>query len=169
MVIRKIILLFVSAVTVTGCGYRLSGTGAFLPEHLQTILIRNFENETSRYQAEQFVTFAVRDEFIRRSRLKLVENLDRADAVLEGKIVSFEVKPVSYTESAADKYQVSITLEIRLMDLKKGRVLFEDRNLRYLDSYDIDSADFFSMETQSLERISNTFARSVVTTILEDF
>ena len=169
MVIRKIIPLFIAALTVTGCGYRLSGTGAFLPEHLQTILIRNFENQTSRYQAEQFVTFAVRDEFIRRSRLKLVETQDRADAVLEGKIVSFTVKPVSYTESAADKYQVSITLEIRLMDVKQGRVLFEDRHLRYVDSYDIDSADFFSMETESLERISRTFAQSVVTTILEDF
>jgi len=168
-VIRKVILILIAALMISGCGYRLSGTGAFLPEHVRTILIRNFENQTSRYQAEQFVTFAVRDEFIRRSRLKMVEATEQADAVLEGKIISFAVTPVSYSESAADKFQVSILLEIRLMDLKQGRVLFENKRLRYVDSYEIDSADFFSMETESLQRISKAFAASVVSTILEDF
>jgi len=167
--IRKIILMLFVAVMLYGCGYRLSGTGAFLPGHVKTILIRNFENETSRYQAEQFVTFAVRDEFIRRVRLKMVEGMDEADAVLEGRIISFTVTPVSYSESAADKFQVSIVLDIRLMDLKEGRVLFENRHLRFVDAYEVDSADFFSMETESLQRISRAFAVSVVTSILEDF
>ena len=115
--IRKAILILFAAVLLAGCGYRLSGTGAFLPGHVKTILIRTFENETSRYQAEQFVTFAVRDEFIRRVRLQLADSMDSADAVLEGKITSFAVTPVSYAESAADKFQVSIVLDIRLMDL----------------------------------------------------
>lgn len=167
--IRKTILILFAAVLLAGCGYRLSGTGAFLPDHVKTILIRNFENQTSRYQAEQFVTFAVRDEFIRRVRLKMADSMDDADAVLEGKIISFKVTPVSYSESAADKFQVSIVLDIRLMDLKEGRILFENRNLRFVDSYEIDSADFFSMETESLQRISRAFAVSVVTSILEDF
>ncbi|MBN1196686.1 MAG: hypothetical protein JXA62_04710 [Candidatus Aminicenantes bacterium] len=167
--IRKTILILFAAVLLAGCGYRLSGTGAFLPDHVKTILIRNFENETSRYQAEQFVTFAVRDEFIRRVRLQLADSMDSADAVLEGKITSFTVTPVSYAESAADKFQVSILLDIRLMDLKQGRVLFENRHLRFVDTYEIDSADFFSMETESLQRISRAFAASVVTSILEDF
>ncbi|MDY0296160.1 MAG: LPS assembly lipoprotein LptE [Acidobacteriota bacterium] len=167
--IRKTILILLAAASMTACGYRLAGSGAFLPKHIRTILIRNFENQTSRYQAEQFVTFAVRDEFLRRSRLKLVETIEQADSVLEGKITSFKVSPVSYSESAADRFQVSIMLDIRLMDLKQGRVLFENRNLRFVDTYDIDSADFFSMETETLQRISRAFATSVVTSILEDF
>ena len=169
MIRKTILILIAGALLATGCGYRLSGTGSFLPEHIKSIQIRNFQNRTSRVQAEQFVTFAVRDEFLRRSRLKLVEVVDQADALMEGEIVDFDVTPVSYSDSAADKYQVRITLNIRLMDLKNGQVLFENQRLRYLDTYEIDSADFFSMETESLERIAGEFAASVVTAILEDF
>ena len=169
MIRKAILILIAGALLVTGCGYQLSGTGAFLPEHIQSVQIRNFQNKTSRVQAEQFVTFAVRDEFLRRSRLKLVEVVDQADAMLEGEILTFDVTPVSYSDSAADKYQVRITLNMRLMDLKNGRVLFENQRLSYVDTYEIDSADFFSMETESLERVAREFAASVVTTILEDF
>lgn len=155
---------------VDNCGYRLSGSGKQIPAHIKTIFIPGFDNKTTRFQAEQFVTFAVRDEFIRRSRLHLVEHRDKADSMLEGEILKFEVKPISSSKDlTANLYQVRIILSARFIDLRDHKVLFEGENIGFTDTYDIDTGDFFSQETRTLTEIAEKFADSVVTTILESF
>jgi hypothetical protein len=170
---RKFVFIFCLCVVSWAsfrCGYRLAGTGRQIPPHIHTIVIKNFENKTSRYQAEQFVTFAVRDEFIRRSRLKLVDRLSQGDSVLEGEIVRFDVRPLSYSGSAlANQYRLSITLNVRFIDLKTNEIIFENQRLSFSDSYEIESGDFFTQETEALARISKNFAESIVSTILENF
>lgn len=152
------------------CGYRLAGTGRSIPDHIHSIVIRNFENKTTRYQAEQFVTYALRDEFIRRSRLKLVDRISQGDSALEGEIVRFDVRPLSYSGDAlANQYRVTITLNVRFIDLKNNQIIFENQHLSFSDSYEIESGDFFSQETRALTRISKDFAESIVSTILENF
>lgn len=160
----------VTAVVFSGCGYRLSGTGKQIPPHVKTIAIPDFDNKTTRVEAEQFVTFAVKEEFIRRSDLKLVSDPSDADSVLEGEIVTFNVVPTSITaEGSANLYQLNIVLSVRFIDLTTNRIIFEGQRISYNDTYDIDEDDFFSQETEKLLEISEKFAESVVTTILENF
>jgi outer membrane lipopolysaccharide assembly protein LptE/RlpB len=159
-----------AVVTFTNCGYRLSGLGKQIPDHIRTIVIPDFENKTTRIEAEQFVTYAVKEEFIRRSQLELVPNRSNADAILEGEILTFTVSPESITEEAsANLYRLTIVLAVRLIDLTNNEIIFEDENINFSDSYDIDDEDFFSQETEKLLEISDRFAESVVTTILENF
>ncbi|MCP5101788.1 MAG: LptE family protein [bacterium] len=168
------VLLFTAAVA-GNCGYRLSGFGKQVPDHIRTVVIPDFENKTTRLQAEQFVTFAVKDEFIARSDLVLVNTRDEADAVLEGEIVSFNVTPVSITdEGSASLYKLSIVLSVRFIDLKNNNIIFEGKSIGFNDTYDfgdyeVDGMDFFSQETEKLSEIAERFAESVVTTILENF
>ncbi len=155
-----------------GCGYRLAGHGKQIPDHIKSIFIPDFENKTTRFQAEHWVTTAVREEFIQRSNLKLVSRDYNADAILEGEILSFKVKGISYSdEVSANLYQVSITLSVRFIDLKDNKIIFESERIKFSDSYDIDDqdSDFFSQETDTLIDIAERFADSVVTTILENF
>ena len=91
------LLLLVSLLNLQ-CGYRLAGRGRNLPATAQTIAIPEFKNETSHYQAERFVTVAIKEEFIRRSRLRLSESIDKADLLLEGIISAFETAPISYND-----------------------------------------------------------------------
>lgn len=152
------------------CGYRLSGRGRNLPPGTQTIAIPAFKNETTRYQAERFVTIAIKEEFTKRSRLRLVESLDKADLVLEGRISAFETVPISYTDrGAANLYEVSITIHVRLIDMKKNELFYEGSGLVFRETYETDSGDFFSQETGSLIKIAKKFASSVVSSILENF
>ncbi|MCK4765569.1 MAG: LptE family protein [Candidatus Aminicenantes bacterium] len=154
----------------TGCGYRLSGYGTEIPDYIKTILIPDFDNKTTRFQAEQFVTFAVREEFIRRSRLKLTADRAKADSRLEGEILKFEVRPISSTrESTANLYKVIILISVKFIDLKTDKAIYSDANLTYIDTYEIDTGDFFSQETKTLQDIAEKFAAGVVTTILESF
>lgn len=166
----NVFLLVAAALLDWNCGYRLSGRGANLPPGAATIAIPGFKNETSRPQTEQFVTFAVRDEFIRRSKLRLVERQRDADLLLEGEIKAFTVTPLSYSEAGeANLYEVRLTLAVRLIDMKNGEMVYQGSSLSFRETYETDDADFFSQETGSLTRIAEKFAASIVASVLENF
>ena len=174
--IASTVLTLILAVFFTsGCGYKLSGFGNQIPDYIRSIAIPEFENKTTRFQADQFITFAVKEEFIKRSRLRLVDRAEQADSVLEGKILRFTVKPLSYSENAsANVYRVSIIISVRFIDLKTNEIIFDGDSISFTDSYALDSEaeiedDFFSQETDILLEIAEEFATSVVTTILENF
>lgn len=169
---RKIIILTIvlSLLVLSNCGYKLSGFGNQLPEHVRSIMIPDFENKTTRIEAEQFVTFAVREEFIRRSKLALVDDQTEADSLLEGTISSFNVTPVNMTSDAsANVYRLQIVLKVRLIDLTNNRIIFENESISFSDTYDIEGEEFFSQETEKLQEVAERFAESVVSTILENF
>jgi hypothetical protein len=163
-------LLLAAALLPLQCGYRLSGRGRNLPPGAAAIAIPGFTNQTLRPQAGQFVTFAVRDEFVRRSRLRLVAAQGDADLLLEGTITSFTVTPISYSDQgAANQYQVRLTLNVRLVEIQSGALVFQGSGLSFRETYETDNADFFSQETGSLAKIAEKFASSIVSTILENF
>jgi TolB-like protein len=163
-------LLPVVALLSLSCGYRLAGRGNNLPAEAATIAIPAFKNQTSRPQAEQFVTFAVREEFIRRSRLRLVEAREQADLLLEGAITAFKTTPLSYSAAgAANLYEVRLTLDVRLVDMRNSEMAYQGNGLVFHETYDTDSADFFSQESGSLDRVASKIAASIVTSILENF
>jgi hypothetical protein len=163
-------LLLVLALLSLHCGYRLSGRGRNLPPAARTIAIPDFKNQTSRPQVDQFITFAVRDEFIRRSRLHLVEAQANADLLLEGTITAFTTTPISYSDAgAANLYEVRLTMDVRLIDMKSSELFYQGTGLSFQETYETDNADFFSQETTSLAKIAAKFASSIVTSILENF
>jgi outer membrane lipopolysaccharide assembly protein LptE/RlpB len=163
-------LLLALALLNLHCGYRLSGRGNTLPPKARTIAIPDFKNQTSRPQAEQFITFAVREEFIRRSKLKLVESQADADLVLEGTITAFKAEPISYSAAgAANMYEVRLTMEVRLIDMTNSEMFYHGKGLAFRETYETDSDDFFSQETGSLSGIGAKFAASIVASILENF
>lgn len=168
---RRLFVVPLALLFTVQCGYRLSGRGQNLPPASRTIAIPEFRNSTARFQAEDFVSNAVRQEFLRRSRLQLVESTSAADLLLEGNIVSFDVTPVAYTQTAsAYSFRVSVVLDVRLVDMRSGQLVFEESDLSFSDTYETaESVDFFSQETDVLEEIAGKLAASVVATILENF
>jgi outer membrane lipopolysaccharide assembly protein LptE/RlpB len=165
-----LVLLAAVALGLSRCGYKLSGFGNQIPDHIKTVVIPDFDNKTARYQLDQYITFAVKEEFIKRSNLALVDREGRADAILEGTITKFDVTPLSYGEDAsANLYKVSISVNVRFVDLKTNEIIFEGKGVSFNDTYEIDEDDFFSQETETLLKIAEEFAASIVTTILENF
>ena len=168
IIIYTLILLFFSV--FSGCGYKMSGSGKYLPEDLKTIAIPDFNNKTTKAEAEQYVTFAIRDEFIKRSSMKLIDRTDKADALLEGEITKFTVKPLSYSYlGSANQYTVNITLNVTLINLKNNSVIYRNRNMTFSEDYEIESGDFFSQETEALQKISEKFAKGIVSALLENY
>lgn len=181
MITAAVCLCVCAGMLLNNCGYKLSGFGNQVPDHVKTILIPDFENKTTRFQVEQYITYSVREEFIKRSNLELVDTQSRADSLLEGTILRFDVAPISYGEDAsANLYRVTITVNVRLIDLKTDELIFEGEGISYSESYEFNSYggdlteldaadDFFSQETDTIIKIAEEFAASLVTTILENF
>ena len=84
------------AVAASGCGYRLSGTGTFLPPEIKTIAVAAFENRSARPEIVVRTTEAVARELSRRGVYKVVSERAGADALLEGSVTRFETTPVQF-------------------------------------------------------------------------
>ncbi len=169
---KKIILsvLLLSLLFTVNCGYKLSGSGKYIPKDLKSIAIPDFDNKTTEYRAEQFVTFAIRDEFIKRSRMVLREKVEEADALLEGSILKFDVTPVNYSSlGSVDMYKVTIKINVKLVNLKNNSIIYEKKNMSFTGNYEVGSSDFFSQESEALKKISVKFSASIVSAILENY
>ena len=169
---KKILLLLIASILVliNNCGYKLSGYSSQFPSHIKTIVIPEFENKTTRVEASQFVTYAIKNEFIKRSKLTMVGSQTKADAILEGTIDGFTVVPIAFgKEGSANQYRLTIIVSVRVIDLTTDKIIFEGKDIRFKGAYNIDDEEFFSQETEELIEIAQQFAESVVITILEDF
>ena len=166
----------------SGCGYALAGRGNFLPGYIQTIGIPTFQNQTSYFALAEMVTDKVRTEFIGRGNYKIVPESTGADAVLIGSVTAVTILPTSFSaEQQASRYTITVTANLELRDVAKDTVLWSNASLSVREEYDatsaiagdpnlgIDPSTFFNQETNAVERVSNEFSRTVVSSILEAF
>jgi len=166
--------LLLGAVVLSSCGYGLVGVSSNLPEHLQTLYITPFVNQTSRAELDQRLTEQISQEWVRRGRFQLVASPDEADAVLSGTITAAIVTPVRFdSEGRANEYQLTVTADVQLVDRTKEKpvTLWHDTRFSRSTSYqvDVDATDYFDREVQAIELLSRDFSRGLVVTILEGF
>lgn len=168
----KRMMLF-AALLLSGCGYALVGKGNFLDPAIRTIEVPAFVNRTTRVELEQRVTQAVADEFVSRSRLRLVKSSQEADAILRGSIDSFGIFPVTFNEQGrATQYQIAITANIELLDHRsEDKVIWKNSEYRFTENYQVDvqATDAFDQESRAIREIAVRFAESLVTNLLEGF
>ncbi len=114
-------VFFILALTA-GCA--TFGSRAGLPSHAQSVSIPVFRNKTLEYGAEENVTRAVVHEFLRDGRLQVTDT-DKADLVIEGTIVEYEITPAGFDRrERVTSANLRATVEVSLIDRVTGEVLF---------------------------------------------
>ena len=166
-----VILLAVVGLAFAACGYHLRGTGSFLPPSVKTLSIPVFKNLTTRYELDIKLTRAVINEMVARGKVAIAADPERADAVLEGEVVSFSATPVAFTGRAqADRYTITVKAKIVLKDRAGDKTLFSNPSFIYVEEYEVPPGrDFESVQTEAIDKVAEKFARSLVVTILEGF
>jgi hypothetical protein len=158
---------------VAGCGYRVAGRGSTLPAEIQTLAVTPFENQTSWMRLEQRLTSAVMEEFIHRTRYRIVGDGEAADAVLRGTILSVRTVPVIFDPEtgAASAVQLEVRLSADLREQGSERTLYANPTFVFREQYEItgDLDSFFEERSTAVERLSRDFAASLVSAILENF
>ena len=168
------LLLAVLAVySPVGCGYHTAGHNSQLPESLQTIAIPAFKNETLNYRIEQMLTASVVREFTTRTRYHIVNDADdSADATLKGTVLSTATSPLTYDTATgrAASVLVVVSMKVSFTD-RNGKVLYQNPAYLFREQYEVsqDLATFFEEDTPAFRRLSQDFARTLVSNILEGF
>jgi outer membrane lipopolysaccharide assembly protein LptE/RlpB len=101
-----------------------------------------------------------------------VNDPDDADAVLHGTVVSTVETPLAYDTATgrAASVLIVVSMRVKLVD-RHGRVLYQDPSYVFREQYEVsqDLATFFEEDTPAFRRLSQDFARTLVSNILEGF
>ena len=156
---------------LSGCGYHLAGTGSSLPDHIQTIGLPIFTNNTQGYQVEQKITDRIQTVLIQRGKYKVVPETEGVDALLKGTLNSVTLAPVTFdSDGIATDYSVIITAKVTFTDQIDKKILFQNPSFVFRGQYSINQNEiYFDKQSAALDEIAQDFAESVVSAILEGF
>ena len=126
----RLIIAMVLVLLVSSCGYHISGTGGIVPEGVHTISVLVFFNATNEPYVDVEVTQAVVEEFMTDGRLK-VTSPDEAELALRGRVVKYEVTPLSYnSRSFVQQYRVYLVVDASLEDLRSKKILWQEKGIQ---------------------------------------
>lgn len=118
----KLLIAALVIALITGCGYRIAGTGKNPYKHLHSIHVKILNNISDEPLIQRELTDAIRSAFLTDARLAL-EDANKADLVLKGTIYNYKIRPVAFNaDDIATEYIVSIGMTILVKDQVKKRI-----------------------------------------------
>jgi len=156
------------AVALAGCGYSFRGN---LPDRIQTVAVPVFTNKTSAPAVENFLTSAVVEAFATNGRLRVVSP-DQADAILDGEVIGYSVQSIAFDNQAnVRQYRLLVTMNLRLRDVKRSAILFEEQSLREKADFQVLGAvsQTISNEEAAVRSAAIEIARSIVSLTIDRF
>ena len=123
-----LLLLFLVYISLYGCGYHpatlsSSSTGA----SVYRIMIPVFFNDTFEPALEGKVTRMVKQEFLMHEGFQVVQNPVQAHLILEGRITSFGLTPLSFNpEYRAAEYRVSLATNVKIVEAQNKKLLWQN-------------------------------------------
>lgn len=175
--LTRLVAVLVAALAVASCGYTLAGRGNSLPATIVSIGIPAFINQSVVGGIDRVLTEAVMVEFQGKGKYRVLPQAEGVDAVLTGRVVSVTVVPVAFTtNNQVSRQAVVATAAIEFRDIAADRMIWANPSFQVREEYDVtsgaataDAAALLTNDRNALERLSRTFARSVVTSIFEAF
>lgn len=136
-------LVLVALALAWGCNYGFQGGGGF-PDHIRTIYIEPFENETVQFGLEQQVATALDEELPGRLGVRTAGR-EVADAIVRGRVVRYDDVAQNYRGDAGGgtaggtqvvAHQVRIGVAIEIVDVRENLILYESRGVSGQASYE---------------------------------
>jgi Lipopolysaccharide-assembly len=160
-------------IACAGCGYHVAGRASRLPSDWNSIAIPAFKNDTTRYRLEQRLTEAVIREFSERTKYRVVQNVESADGVLHGEVLSIETSPVIFNSTTGEVETMIVTIhtKVLLVDNKTSKAMYKNDDMVFRDEYQISSdvQSFFDEQSPALGRMARDFASKLVSNVVENF
>lgn len=153
---------------VAACGYSFNSP---VPEHLNTVYVQTFDNQTREFQITQDLTERVINQFITQSRLRLVGSEEEADLLVRGTILDYEEQALSYDpgeqlDPEVFSRRVTLTVDITMDDQVEERVLWENSSLREWGEFSEDQGETVDV---GIDRAVQKIAEAVLRNVVEEF
>lgn len=137
----RLLTPLIGALLVSGCSYTFR-PGSGFPEHIRTLAVVPFENDTERFELTQELHEQLLSELPQALGVRNAGE-DRADAVVRGRIIGYTLtSPLFRPGDEPDRIevlqrQVTIRIQVEIVDLVDNVILWEDQGLsvngQYLD------------------------------------
>jgi outer membrane lipopolysaccharide assembly protein LptE/RlpB len=171
--VRPTLLLLAWSLASASCGYHTAGHAVQLPENVRTIAVPAFVNETSTYRIEQMLTASVMREFTTRTHYHILNDPgEAADATLRGTVLSASSSTLTYNSATGQAASVLVVVSMRVsLTDRQGKVLYQNPSYVFREQYEVsqDLTSFFEEDSPAFRRLSQDFARTLVSNILEGF
>ena len=123
------IICFLSAL-ILSCGYAFAPQGEYIDKHITSVYVQSFENKTSQAELENYVRTAFIDQFILSGRFKIVQNVESADALIKGSVLSINTSPLSYrANTLVAEERATMILEINFWGKENGKTIWSSKNV----------------------------------------
>ncbi|MFC3561432.1 LptE family protein [Pedobacter jamesrossensis] len=154
---------FLIIAALSSCAYTFSG--ASIAPEMKTVTVRFFENSAPLViptLSQQF-TEAVKSRIRSQTRLSITPN--DGDAIFEGRITGYEIRPVALTSSAtptASNNRLTITVSVKYINNMKGheKESFEESFSRFYD-FPLNGASIQSLQPVAIENINKQLTEDV--------
>ena len=145
-----------------GCGYQLSGESTFLPKDVKTLYIEPFINRSRDVGIEKEMTTALRGEFYRRGQLRVVDQMEQADAILTGVVQSLESHSASVNRYAEVlQYESVMIVDVTVRRRQPDEVIWQGQGLRLNQLYNgsrgavVSTSSAFQTNTLNASDVAN--------------
>lgn len=156
----KKLIVILAVIALSGCSYKFNG--ASIPVDMKTVNIRFFENNAPLVvpNLSQQFTEDLKERVRTQSRLSIIQN--DAQAVFEGRITVYEIKPISIqdnTKPIAGANRLTITVSVKYTNNLDAKQSFEESFSAFTD---------FSLAGQSLQSQEQGLIKKVNTQLTEN-
>lgn len=171
---RRFLTGVAGALGASACGYALEGRGISIDPSIRRIGVPLFRDRTGKPGLDQRVTKEVIEELLKRGRFAVVQEASGVDALVDGEITGYNVVPVGFSgdggQTQASRYSITLSARIVYSKVDEKEPIWSNESFSFRDEYDLgDPANFFDREDQAIDRLVQSFARSLVSAMLEAF
>src|SRR5690349_16918692 len=129
-------LLLVIFFATASCGYQFAGQSPLFSQDIRSIYVEPFVGRTRDIGIERELTSALRGEFYRRGPLKVVDQLQDADAIVSGVVRSLDTHVASVNrKDEALQYEAIMVLDVTLRRREPNEILWRDQGTRLTQIY----------------------------------
>jgi hypothetical protein len=163
------------SILAVGCGYNLQATGKPMQISISSMAIPLIESPSSDIGFEGDFTKVIRRQFVSHSQIPLVSK-ETASAILVGKVTSIKTEPLSYrvtdnTFDVTSSRWLKIRLEVKLVDSKTGKIIWNDPNMEEKAAFSVDSDPLKTRYNQrrATKKIAQLLAERIYLRTMERF
>ena len=121
---------------LSGCGYGFSAKGEAFPKDVQKVFVETLVNRTREVGVEGEVTAALKNELRQKGQLRLVTQLDQADAIISGVVRNYDSRTVGVNRNdEALQYELTMVLDMTLRRRAPDEILWRTQSVRFAEVY----------------------------------
>jgi outer membrane lipopolysaccharide assembly protein LptE/RlpB len=165
-------LLIPLLLSLAGCGYHLGEIKPTPMRRVTTIAVPTFKNKTLLPRLEAQTADAVAKQFQQDGTYR-IESPDRADAIIEGTIISVERQPMRIFASnvlQTSEFELTLRVKYRVIDRVTGAVLMEGAAVGvtpFFTEADLVNSDLVTNQNMNYPIAAQRMAQNLVSKVAE--